>query len=1608
VAQATVIIKIDSQSQGAVAGLNATSQSLQNVQKQGRAAASAAGQFGSAMQLLTTPLATFGVGLRQIGQALQGVSFLMTAFVSVPIAAGFRAIAKEAVNFDAALIGAQKTTDLTDAQVGRLSATAGTLSGELRKLAQNVATPLGVLGELAEQAGQLGVRGVGNIMKFVRVAEIMGQTTDIAATEALETFGRLANALGVETNQAGEYILQLANVINMLENTTTASASKIADSMSNAISAASGFNIAGADLAAFVASLYDMGVGAKEAGTMFTRMASYVTTRVHDLAAMTNMSVGEIRQAFDRDFVGGLLGVIKAIGDVESASEQMAIATELFGQRAARGVILLANQYDDLLIPTLERARQEFESGASLVDEYVKAMMSTQAQLGVLQNNLKVLAVSIGDALLPVVNTLLKYVVPAIQIATEAFAALPQKTKVLALAGAALLAVLGPITMIFGTLLFGLGIAITGVLNLAAAFGGAAASIAPFVTGIAAVVAALVGLALIAENAMAGVRDVILDYAAAARTWGSNLVGNIAAGMLQGMAAVINAAIAIANAIARFFRSFSPPRFGPLRDILQWGTNLIDTFIAGFKKADFNAISEITNTIGRYFRDMARLKLIDESAVVPAILAVRHAFTELMAVFNETGKVSEELISRVTANMGEMGDKVAEWLRLQLRVNVAQKAYDDAIDKLREIRALREQINRTYDKEVRAITKSGAPLLDQLSSIVDARAVRDDQLADLDEQEAAQEEIADTAEKELKVSRELLETQAGLIDYYLDELDLLAQHDELMGRIAKSAGSAAGSAGEFAGALDGIDFGGIGSFEETIRGWDDLTAGLDLAIKQFADGRKVIEAFFKGLRGEQVAPDDVMEQGLSLERILGSQEAAGAYEFGIKVKGVWDGFIEGLDDVKSAIGDVVDEIQRLGDNIERVQVPENVVKFFETLVGLLPTIIGVAAGFAIFVLLFKTFGTTLAGLAGFENILAGIFGAGATLKGFGAAVMVAVGNIAAFLQLAAPFIAKFFVIGAIVGAVVTAILQNLGWFKDLFTETWTALVETANASGLGEAIAALGAAFVDLGAVVGPIIMFIWKLLVGLATIIIQTLAGTLAAIIPSLVTIITGAVNILAGFIGTIANVFRAIWALMTGDMDGFKTYLSAGIAQFARLLQGIAQVVAGAIMAVLSAALGLVVNFIAAIWNVLVGGAENIAPQVVATFRDIAVGVNEWIGQAKDWVVEKVTGLWNALGPVLQAIGIDFKGLETEVANASEGIGGTVQTLGSHASGVESAFALPLENAAGHWQTLAGTADGAGETMIGVMGNIGSHASGLEGQIGGPLDNILGQWGNFGTEVGQLGGSVQTGLGEASDAFWALGVRGDDTATEVGAATMGIGTSVEDLAKTFDINIGDINTLWQDLGKESGDTQSDVSGYLDVLNTDLGTHASTKDTELSASETAWGSFKDEVLRVKDLVAGYMEDIALDHVDLKDDIVEMTALMGNAWASFETVVRGVMTNVGAWIDDMNQRLSDLYDDSVGNSYIPDMARGIEYWFSRMTSRTSAMVEDWAGGLNADMSGMSAMTPMYAPTDTALAPNGPLIEIGSINVPSAAVGRAFADQLASELSRFSLGRTTRR
>lgn len=913
----------------------------------------------------------FGSVLRMVGQALQNFGITMTFFVSAPLSALFKEAASDAITFDDALVRVKKTTDLTWESVGRLtnaldllsstareraaqsldsiSASMDTLSGRLIEMAKYTPTPLNDLALLAEEAGRLGVavgksgdEAIDAIMGFVQAANMIGVTTDINAEDAIRTFGRLANATGLLRDEmgnlrvdAGDNLMRLASVVNELENTTMGSARNITDAMERMIASAGQFDIPAQSIAAFAATLYELGFTSETAGTMFERMTTYMAVNVDKLSEAAGVSIEELRRQMDTDMVQALMNVVRGFSDIESSSEAAALATEIFGVRAERAVATLGQAYGRLQ-DNLETANKEFVSGTSLVTEYFQALDSTQNQLQILKNNLSVASVMLGKTFLPTLNRVVQIGIALVQMFVEAWEKLTPEMKLVRLAIVGVAIVIPPLAVLFGSLLFVVGMLVAGLGTLAVGL----VRMGNFMIGgaIPAIMAMAAAFLLMPDSiakALDAINGVLDNLQQDAKGWGSNIVRQLADGMISGIRAVVNAARRVAEAIAQFFRGFSPPRVGPLQDIYLWGINLMTTLLEGFTAADFSFLETAAGYIEGFFRAFG-IGEDDINVFNRAVLQARNRIKELINIFNRTGEISREVLSDISGLFGDFGQHVAQFLTLQLQYNREVSRQIELEEMLDNLRQRRDDVEQTYRDEVAAIAATGGPAAERVRSFREARDARDDELAVVDEEISAAEHSLDLQRDVVDAISDQLELQQALLDTMMEEARMARQIEE-------DSRDAAGSAGDLSDELGGIDWGGIGdgsgALEEFNKWLEELTFGVDTYKQKIDEARLAVLLFWAALTGGEM-PEGVTNIAQQLidtygpegaERInqmfepelrvdldeagFGTQLWQNAYDLGIMIRDVYIEVSGIFSDINESLGGITGPIEEMQDNI---------------------------------------------------------------------------------------------------------------------------------------------------------------------------------------------------------------------------------------------------------------------------------------------------------------------------------------------------------------------------------------------------------------------------------------------------------------------------------------------------------------------------------------------------------------------------------------------------------------------------------------------------------------------------------------------------------------------
>lgn len=336
----------------------------------------------------------------------------------------------------------------------------------------------------------------------------------------------------------------------------------------------------------------------------------------------------------------------------------------------------------------------------------------------------------------------------------------------------------------------------------------------------------LIGVGAEAAKALSGTfQRALSGVLGDAYRWGSEIIRNLADGIIAGAAnALIAAMNYVSSLLAHWLAPGSPPRVAP--DIDKWGLAAMTEFLRGFTEADFRAL----NTVQRPLQDALNLLVqsgaISKQAGGQLFAGLSQAFSQALA----GGGLAPDFFDRLTKAAGPYGAEIAKLAKMTLglaeateKVTQAEKDLDAA--RKRE-QAARQATNEAIN-EYNELLRAGADEETLKAKMMEINAA--DVLA-RQEGEAAKE-----AEGRLDVEQErlkLLQDQLSLQDQLLKNLLDIGRAtlpepvtDKGAGAGAGSgAGGGRGAAGAAAGAVAGIG----ASLSESMAGFLDK-------VKEYSD-----------------------------------------------------------------------------------------------------------------------------------------------------------------------------------------------------------------------------------------------------------------------------------------------------------------------------------------------------------------------------------------------------------------------------------------------------------------------------------------------------------------------------------------------------------------------------------------------------------------------------------------------------------------------------------------------------------------------------------------------------------------------------------------------------
>lgn len=355
-----------------------------------RAAASATGKISEEAKRTGSALSNLDRSMTTVGRGMAGFG--------VAVAGAFAVAAKAAIDWQTAFAGVRKTVDASEEEFAALEQ--GLLDISLR-------APITAeeLAKIAESAGQLGIANEA-ILEFTETMAALGVTTNLTSDEAATAFARVANIMQTpqdKFDEMGSTVVELGNNLATTEREIVDFALRIAGAGKQAgVSEAAVFSIA--------AAFSSVGIEAEAGGTAVQKVLLGITQAVAtgskdlDVFAQTaGMTARDFAKLWKEDAAEGFTRFVEGLS---RAGDDAFVILEKLGlsdQRLIRSFLSLAGA-GDLLRTSIELGNEAWEENTALTDEAAQRYATVASELQIAFNAAKVLAIEIGNLLLPAIR----------------------------------------------------------------------------------------------------------------------------------------------------------------------------------------------------------------------------------------------------------------------------------------------------------------------------------------------------------------------------------------------------------------------------------------------------------------------------------------------------------------------------------------------------------------------------------------------------------------------------------------------------------------------------------------------------------------------------------------------------------------------------------------------------------------------------------------------------------------------------------------------------------------------------------------------------------------------------------------------------------------------------------------------------------------------------------------------------------------------------------------------------------------------------------------------------------------------------------------------------
>lgn len=367
------------------------------------------GEASSKIGKLTSQIKEFG----KVGQGIDGKTMAKNAFGGILATGGAKMIgmargigsdlmetSQAAIDFESSMADVKKVVDFDTPQQFK------EMGNDILEMTKTIPMAAQDLAQIVAAGGQSGIARE-DLTGFAESAAKMGVAFDISAGQAGDMMAKWRTAFKMNQTE----VVDLADKINYLGNTTAASAPLISDVVTRIGPLGEVGGVAAGEIAALGASMVGSGIQSDVAATGLKNMILALTAgesaTKSQVGALNELglSAEDVAQGMQDNAKKTILKVLDAIRRLDKV-KQASVLSDLFGKESLGAIAPLLSNLDGVQ-DNLNKVADSSKYAGSMEGEFSARSETTANSLQLAKNNMEAFKIAIGNGLIPAMTPMI-------------------------------------------------------------------------------------------------------------------------------------------------------------------------------------------------------------------------------------------------------------------------------------------------------------------------------------------------------------------------------------------------------------------------------------------------------------------------------------------------------------------------------------------------------------------------------------------------------------------------------------------------------------------------------------------------------------------------------------------------------------------------------------------------------------------------------------------------------------------------------------------------------------------------------------------------------------------------------------------------------------------------------------------------------------------------------------------------------------------------------------------------------------------------------------------------------------------------------------------------